>query len=57
VKYAMNLLADPLLKEKTILWILFESGFSSKTSFNITFKKITGFTPAEFRKNCRTKPD
>jgi AraC-like DNA-binding protein len=50
IKYAISLLTDPLFKEKTILWILFESGFNSKTSFNTTFKKATGFTPAEYRK-------
>lgn len=51
VKYAMNLLTDPLLKEKTILWVLFEAGFNSKSSFNTIFKKVVGCTPAEYRKN------
>jgi len=50
VKYAMKLLADPALNEKTILWILFEAGFNSKTTFNNTFKKVAGCTPAEYRK-------
>ena len=51
VKYAMNLLTDPSLEEKTILWILFEAGFNSKSSFNTIFKKVVGCTPVEYRKS------
>ena len=51
VECAKSLLTNPSLKEKTILWVLFEAGFNSKTTFNTTFKKLTGFTPAEYRKN------
>lgn len=35
----------------SILGIAFESGFNSKTTFNNTFKKITGLTPSEFKEN------
>lgn len=35
--------------KKSILEILFESGFNSKTSFNTTFKKHTGLTPSQFK--------
>lgn len=35
----------------TILGIAFESGFNSKTSFNTTFKKISGQTPSGFKKS------
>jgi AraC-like DNA-binding protein len=51
VKYAMNLLIDPSLRGKTVLWVLFEAGFNSKSSFNTIFKKVVGCTPAEYRKN------
>ena len=50
IKYAMKLLSNPENKEMTMLSILFDSGFNSKTSFNITFKKIVGCTPIEYKK-------
>jgi AraC-like DNA-binding protein len=50
VEKAKNLLADKELNKYSIIGIAFESGFNSKTSFNTTFKKITGQTPSEFKK-------
>ncbi|NMH27936.1 helix-turn-helix domain-containing protein [Flavobacterium silvaticum] len=50
VKRAEELLTDPKFDYLTIVAIGFESGFNSKTSFNTTFKKITSFTPTEFRR-------
>jgi AraC-like DNA-binding protein len=35
----------------TILSIALDSGFNSKSSFNLMFKKIAGTTPQEFKKN------
>nr|WP_299337809.1 helix-turn-helix domain-containing protein [Allomuricauda sp.] len=51
VEKAKDLLSSSISDKYSILGIAFESGFSSKTSFNTTFKKITGQTPSEFKKN------
>lgn len=46
-EYACSLLSSN--SKKTILEILFESGFNSKTSFNTAFKKYTGVTPSQYK--------
>ncbi|WP_407494231.1 helix-turn-helix domain-containing protein [Elizabethkingia anophelis] len=51
VKRAEELLTDSAYKQYTILAIGYEAGFNSKTSFNNAFKKLTSFTPTEYRKN------
>ncbi len=50
VQYSMELLKNPKNKYNTIFSILFDSGFSSKTTFNSAFKKFAGCTPIEFKK-------
>jgi len=50
VEKARELLVKEEMDKLSILGIAFESGFNSKTSFNTTFKKITGQTPSEFKK-------
>lgn len=50
VEKAKKLLSDNANNHLSILGIAFESGFNSKTSFNTTFKKMTGQTPSEFKK-------
>lgn len=53
VEKAKQLIAeDKNLDKFSMIGIAFESGFNSKTSFNTTFKKITGQTPSEFRNSC-----
>jgi len=36
--------------KKTVLEILYETGFNSKSVFNTAFKKHTGMTPTQFKK-------
>lgn len=50
VQHAKKLLADPEFNHLSLVGIGFESGFNSKTTFNTTFKKITGQTPSEFKR-------
>ena len=50
VNESKKLLQDPSNHQKTILEILFQSGFNSKSVFNAAFKKYTGMTPREFKK-------
>ncbi|WP_413670686.1 ABC transporter permease [Mucilaginibacter sp. Mucisp86] len=40
---------DPAYAHLTLLGIAFESGFNSKTTFNRTFKQMTGKSPAEYK--------
>ncbi|MFH6969712.1 helix-turn-helix domain-containing protein [Flavobacterium sp. FlaQc-28] len=50
IENAKNILKDVAKSKVTILEILYEVGFNSKSSFNTAFKKHTGFTPTDFRK-------
>jgi len=45
-------LADPAKKHLNILSIAFDAGFSSKSSFNLIFKKHTQLTPSEYRRQA-----
>ncbi|WP_420574340.1 helix-turn-helix domain-containing protein [Kordia sp.] len=51
IKKAQGLLTDTTDKKRTVLEILYEVGFNSKSSFNTAFKKHTGYTPTAYRKN------
>ena len=50
VEEVKNIFQDPLNNNKTILQILYEAGFNSKSTFNNVFKKSTGMTPHEFKR-------
>lgn len=50
VENAMEILKDSTKSKVTILEILYEVGFNSKSSFNTAFKKHTGNTPTNYRK-------
>ncbi|WP_126246199.1 helix-turn-helix domain-containing protein [Chitinophaga rhizosphaerae] len=50
IGYAMEILKDGSKSKVTVLEILYEAGFNSKSSFNAAFKKHTGTTPTEYRK-------
>jgi AraC-like DNA-binding protein len=49
IRQAMEMLRDPDKKEYTVLEILYDVGFNSKSSFNTAFKKLTRLTPTEYR--------
>jgi AraC-like DNA-binding protein len=53
VDEAKQLLIDKL--DQNVLTIGFHVGFGSKTSFNVTFKELTGRTPSEFREDFLRK--
>jgi len=50
VEEAKKMLADPKNKRLTVLEILYEVGFNSKSVFNTAFKKHTGMTPTAYKK-------
>lgn len=50
IEHAMDILKDETKSKVTVLEILYEVGFNSKSSFNTAFKKHTGTTPTLYRK-------
>lgn len=50
IDHAKEMLTSNSYKKLSIVGIAFESGFNSKTAFNTIFKKMTGMTPSEYRK-------
>lgn len=51
IKKAMEIFKNTDDEKLTVLEVLYEVGFNSKSSFNTAFKKFTGTTPSEFKKN------
>ncbi len=52
IEKAKLLLSEQQNSKRTVLQILYDVGFNSKSSFNTAFKKHTGQTPTSFRKTC-----
>ncbi len=50
IEEAKRLILDEKHKSSTILDIMYEVGFNSKTTFNSCFKKQVGSTPRDFKK-------
>lgn len=50
IEAAKKCLADPAQARKTVLEIAYDTGFYSKSVFNTAFKKFTGCTPSQYRK-------
>lgn len=51
VEEVKRLMTDPQVKNFNLLGIALEAGFKSKSTFNLIFKRFTGLTPTEYRKN------
>ncbi|NOS91919.1 MAG: AraC family transcriptional regulator [Cyclobacteriaceae bacterium] len=51
VEEVKRLMVDPAAKNFNLLGIALEAGFKSKSTFNLIFKRFTGLTPTEYRKN------
>lgn len=53
---ARTVLADPTLRERTVLTVALDAGFGSIGPFNRAFKAATGQTPSDFRRQKLAKP-
>ncbi len=51
VEEVKRLMIAPEVRNFNLLGIALESGFKSKSTFNLIFKRFTGLTPTEYRKN------
>nr|WP_299342932.1 AraC family transcriptional regulator [Allomuricauda sp.] len=49
IEKAKSIFKENLDERLTVLEVLYEVGFNSKSSFNTAFKKHTGLTPTQFR--------
>lgn len=50
VQAAQKMLSSPKFTRFTILAIAYEAGFKNKATFNSAFKKYTGMTPSQYKK-------
>lgn len=51
VEEVKRLMTDPEVENFNMLGLALEAGFKSKSTFNLIFKRFTGLTPTEYRKN------
>jgi AraC-like DNA-binding protein len=51
VEQVKKLMTDPQVKNFNMLGLALEAGFKSKSTFNLIFKRFTGLTPTQYRKN------
>jgi AraC-like DNA-binding protein len=51
VEEVKRLMADPQKQNYNLLGLALEAGFKSKSTFNLIFKRFTGLTPTEYKKN------
>lgn len=55
IESAKKMFSDPKFNDKNIIEIAYLAGFTSKSHFNSSFKKATGLTPKEYRKEKEIK--
>ncbi len=53
IQEAQRIMQESTDPKLTVLEIMYQSGFNSKSSFNTLFKKKTGQTPSEYRKHLK----
>jgi AraC-like DNA-binding protein len=53
IEEAKKMLLDSFNEKSTVLEVLLDVGFNSKSAFNRAFKKNTGLTPSEFKRMNR----
>lgn len=51
VEEVKRLMNDPQKQNYNLLGIALDAGFKSKSTFNLIFKRFTGLTPTEYKKN------
>jgi AraC-like DNA-binding protein len=54
VEESKRLLIDPAFAHYSVLGIAFQAGFGTKSTFNKTFKELTGLSPSEFARQHRS---
>ena len=57
IEESKRLLLNPAFEHYNILGIAFGGGFSTKSTFNKTFKELTGVSPSEFLKQNKPNND